>query len=433
MGDPKPRPRLLFLSLTNNDGANGPVAEFGRLGCECAVMSPPGFTCARSRFVARHFHLSAHRGVWRGLLSVQSALERASRDWRPDLVVALDDVAAWLLRGLAVKKNVSAELRGLLEVSLGAPAGYDVSCSRARFLELATRIGVSAPKSRAVTSSTALETATEIGYPVMLKLEHSCAGFGVKIAETPEELKAAIVAAGFGGLASTLRYWALLKRGKEVVRRIVWRFAGLRTTAKTAFELQQFVRGVGAMRAVSVWRGRVLAGVSFEKLCVYPEPFGPSTVIRIIEHPEMEAAVERIVAAVGYSGFAHFDFVIEEGTDRAFVIEMNSRATASAHLGRQFGHDLCGAMARQLRGSDISAQSPARSKETLIVRFPRELERDPESAWLKPGSGVLHDVPWDDPPVYEAYYRRLLRRRPEHAPQIAQRLDSEARAVKASA
>jgi len=52
----------------------------------------------------------------------------------------------------------------------------------------------------------------------------------------------------------------------------VWRLAGLRTTAKTVFELQQFIPGGVAMRAVAAWQGHVLAGVSFERLCVHPWP-----------------------------------------------------------------------------------------------------------------------------------------------------------------
>lgn len=422
----KPKPRILFLALTNHDGANEPVAELGRLGCDCAVMSPPGFTSALSRFASCHFRLPYHRGTWLGILSARAGLERAVRDWRPDLVVPLDDVAGWLLCGLAAGRSVSIELRRVLDASRGSSSDYDLTCSRAHFLGLATRLGVRAPRSRAVERSTALEAAAAIGYPVVLKLEHSCGGGGIQIARDPAQLRAAIVAAGFGR-------WGLLKRCKVAARRLVWRLAGCRPTAKTAFELQQFIHGGTAVRAVAAWQGRVLAAASFEKLCVHPQPFGPSSVFRFIEHPEMEATVRQVVAALGYSGFASFDFMIEKDGGRAFVIEMNAHATAGIHLGRLFGNDVCGAMARQLGGLTETVEAAAPREERLIVCFPRELERDPESAWLRAGSGVFHDVPWDDPTVFEIYYNRLLRRHPGDATKIAHLLGIEDRMVGPSA
>jgi predicted ATP-grasp superfamily ATP-dependent carboligase len=106
------------------------------------------------------------------------------------------------------------------------------------------------------------------------------------------------------------------------------------------------------MRIVAAWQGRVLAGVTFEKLCEHPKASGPSTVTRVIEHPEIEEMARQVVAALSYTGFAHFDFILDKASGRAFVIEMNTRATASVHLGRLFGHDVCGAMARQLGGAN---------------------------------------------------------------------------------
>jgi hypothetical protein len=229
-----------------------------------------------------------------------------------------------------------------------------------------------------------------------------------------------IAATGFGRWRSLTQTWALLRRGKEVLRRIVWRLTGLGDTSATDFELQQFVRGVSAMRMVATWQGRVLAGASLEKICVDPQPFGASTVTRSIDHPEMEDAVRRLVAAIGCSGFASFDFIIEKGTGHAYIIEMNPRTTSSIHLGRLSGNDVCGALAQQLGGAPAAFEVQAPKPETRpIACFPRELERDPESSWLRDGAAVIHDVPWDDPPVFELYYRRLLKRRPDHAATIA--------------
>ncbi len=415
----KDHPKILFLSLTDNDGMNGPISGLAKAGCDCAVMSPPGFTCAKSRFLTRHFRLPRNRGVWLGLLGVRPGLERAMCEWRPDLVAPLDDVSAWLLRGLAASRSVSADLGVLLEASLGSPAGYGAACSRVQFLELASRIGVRAPKSQAATRTTALEAADSVGYPVVLKLEHSCAGFGVTIADGPAQLRAAIVVAGFGRWRSLMHYWALLRRGKEAARRLLWRLIGLPTIARTAFEVQQYIPGASALHVVAAWRGRVLAGASYERLCVNRPPIGNTTVMRYIDHAEMAATAQRVVAELDYSGFALLDYIIHKETGHAYVIEMNPRTAACAHLGRLFGSDACGAMARRLGMPEGTAEATVPPVEGTIVRFPRELERDPESAWLRPGSDVHHDVPWDDPRVFDLYYRRLLKRHPAHAARFA--------------
>jgi hypothetical protein len=199
------------------------------------------------------------------------------------------------------------------------------------------------------------------------------------------------------------------------------------------FELQQFIPGVPAMRIVAAWQGRILAGVSFLKACVNPQPFGPSTVVRFIDHPEMEATATRLVAALGLSGFAHFDFVIAEDGSGAFVIELNPRTTVSLHLGRQFGHDLCGALGRHLGWPAEAPETVELPKEAAVALFPNEIARDPESAWLRSGSGALHDVPWDDPGVVEHCYRQLLQVHPRHAAKIAHLLRVKDHAVETSA
>ncbi|MGH6846419.1 MAG: hypothetical protein ACREC0_02950 [Methylocella sp.] len=407
--------KILFLTLGDWPGSIRLLAEFGRLGCECAVMSPPGFTIARTHFAAVHFRLPRHRGLALGLLAARFRLERANRDWRPDLIVPLDDASAWLLRGLATHRSVSVELRHLLEVSLGSPSGYDAACSRTRFLELATRIGVRVPASRAVDRTGALKAAAAMGFPVMVKCNQTTGGVGVTIVRDPAELVTCIEASGLGR-------GGLFRRSNGAALRFVWRLAGVWMAPGRIFELQQFIPGVPAMRIVAAWQGRVVAGVSFLKVCVNPQPFGPGTVVLFIDHPEMQATATRLVAALGLSGFAHFDFVIAEDGGGAFVIELNPRTTASLHLGRLFGHDLCGALARHLGWPAETPETVELPKETAVALFPNEIARDPESAWLRSGSGALHDVPWDDPGVVEHCYRQLLQVQPRHAARIARLL-----------
>jgi hypothetical protein len=100
-------PRILFVSLTNDIGAERIVATLVSHGAVCATLSPRGFFCARTAFIDRHFSLSRRYGKWLGTLLVRPGLEKAVRIWGPDFIVPLDDVAAWLLRGLATNDKVS--------------------------------------------------------------------------------------------------------------------------------------------------------------------------------------------------------------------------------------------------------------------------------------------------------------------------------------
>ncbi|MGH6840947.1 MAG: hypothetical protein ACREDV_02480, partial [Methylocella sp.] len=110
-----------------------------------------------------------------------------------------------------------------------------------------------------------------MGFPVMVKSNQTTGGQGVAIARDPAELAACIEVLGLGR-------GGLLRRSEGAARRFAWRIAGTWMTPDRIFELQQFIPGVPAMRIATAWQGRVLAGVSFLKPCVNPQPFGPGTV-----------------------------------------------------------------------------------------------------------------------------------------------------------
>lgn len=380
-------------------------------------MSPPDYACAATQFVAVRFWLPPHSGFWAGLLAARLRLEEVNRVWRPDLIVPLDDVSAWLLRGLAESEFASDNLRRLIQISVGSPSGYQACCSRIDFLDLATRMGVQAPASKPVDRATAFATAEAIGYPVMVKVNQTTGGCGVSIARNPAELAEGMKASG----ASQDR---LVQKGRRIMHQVVWRLAGLPATPERIFELQKFIPGVPAMRSVAAWQGCVLAGASFVSECVHPQPFGASTVVRFIEHPGMDRTAKQLVAALGISGFVSFDFVIADEGGEAFVIECNPRVISSTHLGSLFGHDLCGALATQIGWREEPGHASL-SSESRIALFPHEIARDPDSLLIRPDFGVLHDVPWDDPKVIAHCYRRLAQLHPGHAAAIGRLLDVE--------
>ena len=415
---PSSWPRVLFLALANNVGCERIIGEMARHGAACAILSPPGYYCTRTQFATRRFVLPPQLGIWLASVCVHGALEAVVRRWRPDLVVPLDDVAASLLRGLAVGR-ASRRLRALLLHSLGDARGYAAIASRSRFLELADGVGVRIPASRQVTDAAATENAVDgWSWPVVVKLENTCGGTGVSLAYTAAELA--------HGVDAGLNRNSWIRRLKSTARNAVWRAAGHFPQAPRNVQVQQFVPGQPAMRTVAAWQGRELAGMSFLAECVHPALTGTSTVLKPLDHPEMAAASQRLVAALGVSGIVSFDFVIEQtgegpASGAAYLIEMNPRPIGATHLGRLFGHDLCGALFSRLGWPVAQPMADAATQPVAIAVFPKELERSPRTDWLT-RAGTLHDVPWQDPSLIDAYVRRLNRLHPDDAVLIQRQL-----------
>src|SRR5262249_39148220 len=155
----------------------GALANNGAL---CATLSPRGFYSARTRDCSFHFPLPGNHGMWLGTLAAHSGLERATRIWAPDALVPLDDVAAWLLRGLAIGKKASPQLRNLILRSIGSPSGYQACISRLDLMRTAASLRIRTPKFfEAVDTASACKAADALGYPVVMKSEFTCGGHGV--------------------------------------------------------------------------------------------------------------------------------------------------------------------------------------------------------------------------------------------------------------
>jgi hypothetical protein len=414
---PLPAPRILFVSIINSVGSERAVAAMGRLGVECAVLSPTGSYPSLTRFAARLFRLPPYHGVRRlGLLTTRRRLEDAVLEFRPDTVVPLDDLSAKFLCGVALNPSASPSLREVLVKSLGSPQSFATACDRRRGMDLAARLGLRTPGHRAIPDALAArEVAAAWGYPVVLKREHSGGGDGVVIAWDAMQMDAA-----FNAAQARDGHW----NGwvKRTARRLLWRWAGLPFSPDAPPLLQRHVNGTPAMHTLAASNGRVLDGISFLAECTHPGPTGPSTVVRHIENPEMADTAAQLVAALGCSGFMSFDFMLEAGRSDAYLIEVNPRPVAVTSLGPLFGHDVYGALVAHLRG----LPAPPRSSVTEarpVALFPQELVRDPQGCRMTLDRGeVLHDVPCDDASVVEAYERHLVQIHPTHAEAVRQLL-----------
>jgi predicted ATP-grasp superfamily ATP-dependent carboligase len=192
--------------------------------------------------------------------------------------------------------------------------------------------------------------------------------------------------------------------------------AGFLLVPEDGIFMQSFARGAPAFRTVAAWNGRVIAGVSFAAECIHPKPTGASTVVRPVNNREMEDIAVAVTAELGCSGFVSYDFMLDEEQGRATLIEMNPRCVGSCHLGKLFGHDVCGALIAYLTGAVVPERS-ALSSAQRVALFPKELERDPSSGYLQ-SSETFHDVPHSEPALIAAYLRRLVDLHPARANEI---------------
>jgi hypothetical protein len=398
-------PRILFLALTNNIGCERIIDALARNGAAVATLCPPDFFAAQTDSVTRRFALPQWGSVWLSALFVRDRLVSALDDWRPMAILPLDDISAWLLRGLALSGRVPPRLRDVLQVSLGDPGGYGASISRGGLMDVAAGLGVAVPAyARVASVAEALAFSERAELPVVVKTEHTCGGHGVVVAASRDELSGEVRRRLPGSMPA---------RAKAFGRTLLSRAAGFLQEDEPTVMLQAFVAGRPAMRTVATDRGRVLEGVSFIAERIHPEPTGASTVIRHIENAAMDESVRLIAQALGCSGLVSFDFMVDESSGAAHLIEMNPRVIGSCHLGEQVGHDVAQSYVASLGSRPLVSTSPGRAGLTFAL-FPKELERDPVSPDLV-SPEVRLDVPWSDEGLLQAYFARFKRTHPNDA------------------
>jgi glycosyltransferase involved in cell wall biosynthesis len=258
-------------------------------------------------------------------------------------------------------------------------------------MTIAREEGIPTPDTAVVSSADdVVRGLSNHGLPAVLKADGTSAGEGVVVARDLEEavaayhrlnrpLRAAVVAkrALIDGDSNGVSPW--LHRLKQVV------------------SMQSFISGPDANIAVACWQGRVLASISVEVLRRYSAK-GPATVVRVLQDGEMLQATEKIVRRLGLSGLCGLDFMIDQKTRTAHLIEINMRATQTAHLPLGPGHDLPAALGSAISGFPI-VEPEAVTRNDMIALFPLAWRTDCESEDF---GHAYHDVPWEEPALVRA-------------------------------
>jgi hypothetical protein len=352
---------------------------FADRGARVGAICPRGSPVAKLSCVGDLFRYSA--------LAPRRSLVAALQAMRPDLIVPCDDRAVAHLHDLYFSSRADAALRRLIVRSLGDPAGYDAGLSRGMSLELARQEGIEVPAFRVLQSEADVRAwCGEQQLPAIMKTEGSWGGAGVALVDSAD---AACTA--FRRMSQPLSTWRAARF--VLCDRDPFPLAGWLSRARPAVVGQSFIHGSPATTMAACWQGEVLAATSATVLDTAYK-FSAATVIQPVDHPDMASATTRLVRRLGLSGFCGLDFMIEHGTGKTWMIELNLRATQLGHLPLATGSTLAGAMLGRLRDEAPPSVTFPLIAYGTVAFFPQ--------AWLSRSAASLlpmayRDVPWKEP------------------------------------
>lgn len=184
---------------------------------------------------------------------------------------------------------------------------------KARLVGLAAQLALPTPETHAPSSMAEAENLiATIDYPTVVKLRQSRNSGGLRFVREPVHLRNAFA---------------------EVVERN-------RLGEDELPILQRWVRGREICAFALCQAGRIVGLVTYAGVRSLPRSGGTTVARETVDAPRTRAAVERFVAALGWTGFIGFDLIEDEHSGQAFVIDCNPRATTSLPLAHFGGMDL---------------------------------------------------------------------------------------------
>jgi ATP-grasp domain len=384
------KPKILLASTSRWVSPARLALALAQAGCTVDAVCPPLNPLMLTHVLRQIF-------IYRGMTPLAS-FAKALAGSRPDLVIPCDDLSTMHLHELYNRAQPGEKdadfLRSLIERSLGAPTNFSILYDRTAVLEIARLEGLRVPPTEVVANWNQLQTwISRWGLPAVLKTNGTSGGDGVRIVRNLQEAESTFHELHAPPLFARAMKRALLDVDTTLIRPSI-------TRKPYVVNVQSFVPGNEATSAVAAWKGQVLASLHFEVLRKQYAG-GPATVLRLIDHPEMCHAAEKMVSRLGLSGLHGFDFMLENGTGNAHLIEHNPRATQVGHLKLGPGRDLLGALQAVIAGQELSSV-PSVTEKDVIAIFPHECLLNPTSEFLHSG---YHDVPWEAPDLVLACLR----------------------------
>jgi hypothetical protein len=372
--------KILISTTVNWPSTARHAAGFAHAGCEVDVVAPTVAPVTLSRYVSNCY---PYRPL-SGLASLRAAITES----QPDLIVSCDDRAVAILLQVFDAEPKDSPVAALIERSLGTPHRYARMISRDSSMRAARALGIRVPDTLPVSNEAALaECIGILGLPAVLKADGTWGGEGVCVVRTAEEARAAF--RKLSRSPSRLKCVARAARRRDAH----WLLAAV-ARQRRAISIQKFVEGQSAASGFAAWNGEVVGAVYYDVLKA-DGAFGPPSVIRRVDCPQIAEASRLVAQYFGLSGLHGMDFIRDSKGD-VHLIEINPRATQGGTLPFGQGRDLASSLASCL-APGAKLRQPI--ENDTVVFFPREWLSNPASSWLVDGH---HDVPWDDPAIMRA-------------------------------
>jgi biotin carboxylase len=368
--------RVLVVSQLNWLGPARIPRALKLSGCEVGMVCPHGNLAESTSFVDRYFFYqsNSHEG-W------TADLARAIESFRPHLILpGMETVVyylhqIWHAASAGQIENFSDEAAAAVRRSIFDPEKMSLFESKIELTHVLASQGVLIPPTKELLTILDAEAfVSEQGYPVIIKPAFGSGGVGAVVCRNEEELLEAMD-------------------------------ARLRKSSGPKWMIQKFISGRTAMEQFAAGDGKILCRYSLDRLLVDPHPMGPSTVVRLTQNAEMEAAAHTFAELMGYNGLGSMQFAISDEDGKAYFYEANMRMGVSKHLGHVFGPDLAKALFEYGHGRKYV---PERSNlGVTIALYPQEAIRDPQSPYLVD----LSDKPADDPSLLAALEAHVATKR----------------------
>ena len=380
-----PRDRVVVLIVATHQWPAPARLAMRLLAHRCEVVS----LCPRGHVLG---DLPGIKGVrtYSQVNSPLAALESAIRSTSPTIVIPCDDRAVFQLHEL---HRQWPDLRALITRSLGNSAHFSTIRSRGQLLEVAVRSGIRVPETRRVeTTDDITDWFSKVPGSAVLKMDRTWGGTGVCVVRSEGEGQSAWRRFRVSRWKARCKDWLVYSDHLAF-----WNDVGV---GRREILLQRFVAGRPANSMMACWRGKLLGMVNVEVLCTEQESVtAPSTIVRLIDHPEMTRAGEVLCSTLGLSGFHGLDFILEEGSNGAWLIELNARCTRLGHLRLPRQDDLAALLVRHIGARPPDTDAEAVVSNEIIAFFPNALSWNSDSPYF---SECHVDVPWSDPQLTAA-------------------------------
>jgi hypothetical protein len=368
---------LLASTATRWLGTARMPRVLARAGFHVALLAPGDSLATKSRHVSSVRVVSTKTTPMEWLLALIHMIEKVS----PTVLVPCDEMAVRLLFALVLgppqgfDPALHRRLVTLITDSLGDSRFYEASIDKTMLPFAAEALGVRVPRYAVATRvEDAIGDAAALGYPVVLKRRFGFAGQGVAVVSTRDELVRA---------AQRLLRADQLDLGEHRAPQLL---------------VQAFVTGRHYSQALAALPGIPLASFAWERQVATNPVKGQTAVLRFVQSSETLAFAKVLCRGFCIGGFFNVQFVVDETTGYAHLLEINRRIVTHMHLGERVGKDLARSLYCALQGQSADPAAEEVPGESVVV-FPREWLRDPQSRYLQE---LPVDVPWDEPELFAA-------------------------------